>query len=52
MTMSNPIEVDLDTGLTTCCLAFTTYMDDGNDGWIECCKACCAEISGWAGVAH
>lgn len=30
--------------LTSCCEAMSTYMDDGNEGWILCCKSCCAEV--------
>jgi len=30
--------------LTECCKATTTYMDDGNGGWVLCCKWCGHEI--------
>ncbi len=26
--------------LTDCCAATSTYMDDGNDDWVLCCKHC------------
>ncbi len=31
-------------GQTSCCGSFTTFMDDGQGGWVECCKVCCEEI--------
>ena len=30
--------------LSSCCDAYTTYMDDGNGGWVLCCKSCYGEI--------
>lgn len=27
-------------GRTTCCNAYSTFMDDGTGEWVECCKAC------------
>ena len=27
-----------------CCDAPTTFMDDGMDGWVLCCKVCCEEV--------
>jgi hypothetical protein len=37
---------------TSCCDAYSTYMDDGLDGWVECCKACYHEITEHEGVAR
>ena len=48
-TMTTWTEVNLDTGLTTCCSAPTSWHDDEMGNWIELCEACSEDVYGYIG---